>query len=159
MAFVVISYEEFLQFGCWSEDPNAQPAEFQCEGLGGFFTALRINDVQLVQGAAFLFDPQLIFPLSDQSSQNADPGLYPNPENYASIFIDPSKGSTFKGSGRAPMLLVRDVFIQGTFGRPDAGEPTQFSYQSAPGDTVVFEPMGPVPVPTQEYATFSDLGE
>ena len=157
MAVVAIVYEEFLQFECWTPDPTAQPEELQCEGLNGFFTGLRITDVQILQGSQFLFDPQLIFPLSDQSPQNADPGLFPNPETYATLLLDPSKGLTFQGSGMAPMLLVRDVFIQGQFGRPEVGEPTQFGYQAAPGDTVFFEPRGPVPVPGQEVATFSDL--
>ena len=154
MAFVVIVYEEFLQFECWTADNMT----FQCEGLNGFFSALRISDVQILQGSQFLFDPQLIFPLSDQSPQNADPGLFPNPENYATLLLDPSKGLTFQGSGMAPMLLVRDVFIQGQFPRPEVGQPTTFSYQAAPGDSVVFQPAGPVPVPGQEVATSSDLG-
>lgn len=158
MAFVVISYEEFLQFECWTPDPNAQPEFLQCEGLNGFFTALRISDVQIIQGDQFLFDPQLIFPLSDQSPQFADPGLFPNPETAATLLLDPSKGLTFQGSGLAPMLLVRDVFIAGQFPRPEVGQPTQFSYQTSAGDTVVFEPSGPVPVPGQNVATFSDLG-
>jgi hypothetical protein len=164
MAFVEITYKEFLQFECWSQDPNAQPAEFQCEGLNGFFTALRITDVEIVQGASFLFDPQLIFPTSDQSPMDADPGLFPNPETGVTLLLDTAKGLTYKGSGFAPMLIVRDVFIQGSessdgqFARPEVGEPTQFSYQTSPGDTVVFVPQGPVPVPGQTVATFSDLG-
>lgn len=158
MAFVVIFYEEFLQFECWTPDPTAQPEQLQCEGLNGFFTALRINDVQILQGSTFLFDPQLIFPLSDQSPQNADPGLFPNPESFAILLLDPSQGLTFQGSGMAPMLLVRDVFIQGQFPRPNVGEPTTFGYQAAPGDFVVFQPTGPVPVPVLQVATFSDLG-
>jgi hypothetical protein len=158
MAFVVIVFEEFLQFECWTPDPTGQPEELQCEGLNGFFTALRITDVQILQGDQFLFDPQLIFPLSDQSPQFADPGLFPNPERFATLLLDPAKGLTFQGSGMAPMLLVRDVFIQGQFGRPEVGEPTQFSYQTAQGDIVVFQPAGPVPVPGQNVATFSDLG-
>lgn len=157
MSFVVISYQEFLQFECWSADPNAQPAFFQCEGLGGFFTAIRITDVEILQGSQFLFDPQLIFPLSDQSPQNADPGLFPNPETAATLLLDPSKGFTFQGSGFAPMLLVRDVFVAGQFPRPEVGEPTTLGYQASPGDTVVFQPSGPVPVPGQNVATFADL--
>ena len=158
MAFVVISYDEFLQFECWSADPNAQPAEFQCEGLNGYFSALRINDVQVIEGDSFFFDPQLIFPLSDQTPNNAEPGLFPNPESEASLLLDPSKGFTFKGSGMAPMLIVRDVFVAGGFPRPEVGEPTVFAYQNSPVDTVLMQPTGPVPVPGQEVATFSDLG-
>jgi hypothetical protein len=119
MAFVVIVYNEFLQFECWTPDPRAQPEELQCEGLNGFFTALRVTDVQILQGSSFLFDPQLIFPLSDQSPQFADPGLFPNPETFATLLLDPSKGLTFQGSDMAPMLLVRDIFVQGNFPRPE----------------------------------------
>lgn len=157
MAFVVVVYEEFLQFEGWTADPAAAPEGIQFEGLNGYFTALRINDVQILQGSQFLFDPQLIYPLSDQSPQNADPGLFPNPENYATILLDPAKGLTFRGSGMTPMLLVRDAFVEGQYGRPEVGEPTQLGYSSQ-GDTVVFEPTGPVPVPGMEVASFADLG-
>jgi hypothetical protein len=153
MAFVVIHVEEFLQFECWTTDQQT----FQCEGLNGFFSALRVTDVQIVYGSQFLFDPQLIYAAAAQSPQNADPGLFPNPETYATLLIDPSKGFTFQGSGMAPMLLVRDVFVAGQFGRTEVGEPTLFAYQNSPGDTVLVQSQGPVPVPGQTVATPSDV--
>jgi hypothetical protein len=159
MSVVIINVNEFLQFGCWTPDPTAMPEELTCEGLGGFFSAINITDVQIITGSQFLFDPQLIFPLSDGGTTFADPGLFPNPEHFATLLLDPSKGLTFTGSGMAPMLLVRDVFINGSFKPPNPGEPTQFSYQASSGDTVIVQHTDSGTIPTLEVATFSDLGE
>ena len=149
MTFAVIVVDEFLQFGCWSPVPGS--GEHQCEGFNGFFSAFRITDVKLESGNSFFLDPTLIFPASDKSPDNADPQLFPNPEHFAAILLDPSKGFTFQGSGQGPMLIVRDVFLPGE-ARPAAGEPTQLSYISSPGDEVVFEAIGSVPIPTVEVA-------
>ncbi|RBP03461.1 hypothetical protein DFR50_14417 [Roseiarcus fermentans] len=147
MALVTITYREVLQFGCWTVDQ----ANFQCEGLNGFFSAIYIDDVELISGTSFLFDPQNIYAASELNPNWADPALWPdNPENYATILIDPSKGSTFAGYGR--MTLVRDVFIAGGQ-RANPGEQTQFTYQTAPGDTVFFINNSPRPIPTIEAAS------
>jgi hypothetical protein len=160
MAVVAIIVEEILQFACWTADVNS--GSFQCEGLNGYFTALRITDVQIYQGDSFLLDPQLIYPQLDQSPQNADPGLYPdNPETYATILIYPAKGFTFQGSGMAPMLLVRDVFTfnqSGNFPVTPAGSPTTFDYDFSSGDYVTVENMTTGSVTVIEAAMPSDLG-
>jgi len=144
MALAVIVFDEFLQFGCWTADPTSHPEELQCEGLNGFFAAFRITDVKLESGNSFVFHPTFIFPTLDKSfPQWADPGLYPNPEHFARIVL--KSGSTFKGSGQGPMLIVRDVFRSDQ--QPvQAGNPTQLSYKASPGDEVVFEPIGTVPI-------------
>lgn len=154
MAIVNITVDEFLQFVCWTATDDAQ-----CEGLNGYFSALRITDVELLTGSSFVFDPQLIFALSAGSSGTADPNLFPNPEiNIATILLDPSKGLTFTGSGFAPMTLVRDVFVlghevpePGVPPGPSPGAPTAWGYDSTV-DTVFFSSVGPVPVPTQNEA-------
>lgn len=154
MSIVSITYEEFLQFVCWTATEDAQ-----CEGLNGYFAAMRITDVEVLQGGSFLFDPQLIFALSAGSSRFADPALFPNPEKFATVLIDPKKGHTFKGSGSAPMLIVRDVYVQGheipQAGMPvgpPVGAPTALGYDSNT-DTVLFESKGPVPVPARDGAS------
>lgn len=149
MAFAVIVVDEFLQFECWTNDLTS--GRFDCEGLNGFFSAFRITDVRVESGDSFLFDPTLIFPTIDQTPDNADPQLFPNPEHFATILLDPSKGLTFQGSGFAPMLIVRDVFPPNS-SLPEAGQPTQLSYLSSPGDRVVFEPTSGTPIPTTEAA-------
>ncbi len=151
MAIVTITYDEFLQFVCWT----AYPDDAQCEGLNGYFAALRITDVQIIQGTSFLFDPQLIFALSAGSTQFADPALWPNnPENYATVLIG-SSGSVQFSFPQSGMLLVRDVYVKGhevpepgvPVG-PPVGAPTAWGYESN-SDTVFFESTGSVPVPAQ----------
>jgi hypothetical protein len=159
MAFVLIQVDEFLQFEGWSITNEDGSEDIQFEGLNGFFSALRINNVELLQGSSFLFDPQLIFAASAGSTQFNDPGLFPNPEHFATILIDPSKNLTFTGSGMAPMVLVRDVYVlghetpeAGVPVGPTVGAPTVWSYSSTT-DTVIFESTGRVPVPVQEVTS------
>ncbi|HLM98216.1 MAG TPA: hypothetical protein VK335_02980 [Bryobacteraceae bacterium] len=161
MAIVIVHFEEFLQFVCWTAIPPGNvglPAPL-CEGSNGYFTALRIKDVEVVQGSSFSFDPRKIFASSAGKEGTTDPPLFPNPEkNIATVDIDPTKGLTFKGSGKAPMVLVRDVFVKGHtvpgvgVAGPPAGAVTAFSYDSK-HDTVLFNNTGPVPVPAHNEAS------
>jgi hypothetical protein len=119
MAVGVVVISEVVQFGCWEGDVGS--GNLECHGNfvenGGFFSAVRILDVQVKSGL-LLFDPNLIFPTIDGSLTNPETSVVVslstnNPEHHYTILLssDNTKGrSSLKGAGGPPMLIVRDVF-------------------------------------------------
>jgi hypothetical protein len=161
MAFVLIKIREFLQFECFTEDPNAQPLLAECAGGAppgfAFFSAFSVEDVILPNSNdQFFFNPDLIFPQVEPSPGAAAVGEpLGGHQRFAAILLVPSKGLTFANSGQGPMLIFRRVDA------PKAvlpGSPTVLNYAASQGDTVVFEFDNPSPIPTTNLADPSNFG-
>jgi hypothetical protein len=148
MALAIIQYSEFLQFSCFTEDPRAMPESVECAGEA-FFMAVRITNIIIPnQTDQFFFNPDLVYPESEGAPANAQVGQpLRDHEHFESLLLAPSKGLTFTGSGDAPMLIFRRVEVPSP-----PGTPTLFTYQANSGDTVVFAPNNPNPIPTTNLA-------
>ena len=142
MAIIIISYQENLQFSCFTPDPTAMPEFVTCAGTDAFFSSFSIVDVTLLplpgQEKFFLFDPGLIFPSASGSPGSSSASFQGIVERTATILIKPPV-SVFAGFG-GPMLIVRRVNLPGD-PRLFSGVPTQLSYAGS-GSQVLFAPVG-----------------
>lgn len=148
MTIAIIQYTEFLQFSCFTEDPNAVPRISECAGLA-FFFGLHITDIILPDSRSqFFFNPDLIFTAAEGSPSRSMVGQpLSNYQRSASLLLVPSKGLTFTNSGMAPMLIFRRVEVPAP-----PGTPTGVLYQGNSGDTIVMAPNNPNPIPTTNLA-------
>ncbi len=161
MALAIIKIREFLQFECFTEDPNGQPLLAECAGGAppgfAFFSAFSIEDVILPNSNdQFLFNPDLIFPQVEPSPDAAAVGQpLANYQRSATILLVPAKGLTFQNSGQGPMLIFRRVDA------PVAvlpGSPTVLTYAASQGDSIFFDSSdNPRPIPTTNLADPSNF--